>query len=667
MTRPIFQDLENLEARILMATGPVFGSATPINTPALGAVTVNNTFSAATETDTFTFVAKASGLVTVDVFAGGTRANATATAYGANGGQIATITNGTLRVCVNNGYTYYITAANAHSYIGQYTMTLTAAPTDDCGNTMATATVLSVPANQTVSGLTAIQYAGDVDMFSFVAKQSGKATIDMQAVGSLSPGVDPELFAYDASGNLVAQNDNYVGLNAHVSFSIVAGQTYYFAATGHNGSIGGSSLTITSGMDLPPAPPNPTQLPPGSTITGAVYSTTGGVELLILGTNGNDTITLSQSAAAVLMTTSAGTQTFAGSFVSIVICGFGGNDVIRLTNAVTSAATVYCGDGQDTVYDAGKGADTLICGAGADQIVSIGGGRDVIYGGAGLDSIWADTGDALSGITAAETAAMSIHQVGSFYQSLSTDIAGQNLADPNSGGYAYRSFASNPLFANGPDYNDIHQGAVGDCYFVSSLSSFADQNANVIRQMITPLGDGTYAVRFFRNSQAVYVRIDADLPVYSNGAPVFAGLSPQGETWVALTEKAFAFFRTGANSYASLAMGNMSEVYFDITNSVATTLATNGDATALTTSIQTALNAGKAVTAGSWSNLSGPIVGNHSYEVKSIEITTAGTFVTVYNPWGYDGTNYDSNPSDGLLRLSLADFRNYFMFLTVSK
>jgi hypothetical protein len=28
----------------------------------------------------------------------------------------------------------------------------------------------------------------------------------------------------------------------------------------------------------------------------------------------------------------------------------------------------------------------------------------------------------------------------------------------------------------------------------------------------------------------------------------------------------------------------------------------------------------------------------------------------VYNPWGVDGASYDSNPSDGLLKLTISQF-----------
>jgi hypothetical protein len=46
--------------------------------------------------------------------------------------------------------------------------------------------------------------------------------------------------------------------------------------------------------------------------------------------------------------------------------------------------------------------------------------------------------------------------------------------------------------------------------------------------------------------------------------------------------------------------------------------------------------------------------------VKSIEGTGADAYVTVYNPWGFDGTSYDSDPNDGLLRLSMAQIRACF-------
>lgn len=117
--------------------------------------------------------------------------------------------------------------------------------------------------------------------------------------------------------------------------------------------------------------------------------------------------------------------------------------------------------------------------AGDDLIVAVGGGADTVYGGAGLDSFWGDGSDTIADASAAETAAAGVHRITAFYQptddpdqAVSLEIAGQDLVDPVAD-YAYRSYASTPLFVDGPEYNDIRQGAVGDCYFMASLVTFS--------------------------------------------------------------------------------------------------------------------------------------------------------------------------------------------------
>ena len=165
------------------------------------------------------------------------------------------------------------------------------------------------------------------------------------------------------------------------------------------------------------------------------------------------------------------------------------------------------------------------------MLVTVGGGADTLTGGAGLDSFWADSTDTVTDAEAAETAVAAVHRITQFYQPYTTDttspqyvpmtISGQSLADPTAG-YAYRNFASVPLFNGGPNYTDVAQGALGDCYYLASLASLADTDPALVKQMIAPLGDGTFAVRFYRNGQEVYLRLDADLP--SPGQ--FASLRP---------------------------------------------------------------------------------------------------------------------------------------------
>ena len=70
------------------------------------------------------------------------------------------------------------------------------------------------------------------------------------------------------------------------------------------------------------------------------------------------------------------------------------------------------------------------------------------------------------------------------------------LDRPTAGG-AYRQVAGQ-LFVNGATYTDIHQGNLGDCYFMSSLGEVALKNQAAITNMFIVNGDGTYTVRFFQ-------------------------------------------------------------------------------------------------------------------------------------------------------------------------
>lgn len=243
------------------------------------------------------------------------------------------------------------------------------------------------------------------------------------------------------------------------------------------------------------------------------------------------------------------------------------------------------------------------------------------------------------------------------------EVAGQNLPDPTIAYPAarYAGFADKPLFGQGPAYNDIAQGDLGDCYFLASLAGYARTNPQLVHQMITSLGDGTYAVRFYYNGHEEYYRLDADLPVTSYGDLAYAGLGDNGTLWAPLMEKAFAYFRTGQNSYDSLNGGWMSDVYLDVANATSASWSTTGKTPqTVYTTLSQSLAAGKNVTAGSRSSSIGPIIGGHAYTIMSVEYTDGQYYVTVYNPWGKDGKAYDSNPNDGLLRLTATQFITSF-------
>ena len=529
------------------------------------------------------------------------------------------------------GQTYYLSAASVEQTAGRYVLNVAtqADPTPDpvAPSVEITGATTGVEGTAITFGSTVTDPAGANDLLTY----TWSVTKGGVAYGSTGTGTS---YTFTPDDNAL----------------------YVVSLTVTDGDGGSTTDTHTVTVTAP-------DLAPGASVAGTVQQSGGTTRLVITGTNGNDVITLSYNGSATSLTSGAGTRTFAGYYGYISVYGFGGDDVIRLDYSIMGSTLVYAGDGNDKVYENSQGAATIYGGAGDDLLIAVGGGNDVIYGEAGADSYWVDSTDTLADSTAAEVSAKNVHRIASFYQPYSTnpasvdyvskDINSQSLRDPTSS-YGMSNYANRPLFVDGPQYDDIHQGALGDCYYLAVLASMSDTDPNLIRQAITDLGDGTYAVRFYRGGAEVYLRLDADMP------SAYAKLTPDGETWVMLMEKAYAFFRYGSNSYSSIEGGWMSTVITELTGASSQTQWTGGSAASLASCISTSLAAGHSVTLGSYSNPVSPIVGGHAYMVKSIEGADADAYVTVYNPWGVDGMSYDSNYNDGLLRLSMAQIQACF-------
>jgi hypothetical protein len=656
---------------------------------------------AADSTQMYFVTAPASGTITLDMKADGSALDSYLRVYNSSGRQIATNDNAakdtldsrvTLRVTA--GQAFYIGAAGQKGSAGAYMLSVLSTPTDDYGNTPDTAKAVSVQTSRTTSIYGTINYVGDADVLTFVAPTTGTVSVTESATGK-NNSLSAAVYAYDGDLSEIAHDTNAADAGAALTFDVTQGTRYYVKLTGLNGTVGTYRVNLLAKATPPPAPippapdptppapdptppaptppaPDPTPTPPpppdyvpGTRVTAEVVTTGGVSQLVVLGTDLADTIIVVETADGISVQSGASTYCFSSLFPTIVIYGFAGDDTIRVTHSVTAAATVNAGDGNDTVYDAGMGADVLSGGAGDDLLVSVGGGRDRLTGGDGNDSFWADSSDTVTDAARAETLAGNVHLISQFLQpagsAVPLEIDGQSLAEP-AAGYAYADFSRQPLFVDGPQYNDIRQGAVGDCYFMASLASLADQDPGVIRQMVAPMGDGTYAVRFYRGGQSVYVRVDAQLPAYYGG-PAYARLSPTGELWAALAEKAYAEFRTGANSYDSLNGGWMGTVYQEVTGvSTYDTWVTSSVAQF----ISDQLTAGHAMSAGTSGSAASPFAAGHAYMIKSIETTADGTYVTVFNPWGYDGYTWDSNTSDGLVKVSIDMFKSNFIMLSAS-
>ncbi|HEX3598650.1 MAG TPA: C2 family cysteine protease, partial [Lacipirellulaceae bacterium] len=182
------------------------------------------------------------------------------------------------------------------------------------------------------------------------------------------------------------------------------------------------------------------------------------------------------------------------------------------------------------------------------------------------------------------------------------------LDRPTAGG-AYRLTAGQ-LFVGGASYSDIHQGYLGDCYFMSSLGETALKNPAAITSMFIANGDGTYTVKFYNAGHPQYVTVDSYLPTNSSGQLIYANPgtacnNAANELWTELAEKAYTqlnelgFVRpglsgNGQNNFSAIEGGYIYAALGQITGQATTAFT----ATTASTSFQafvTAYNQGKEI------------------------------------------------------------------------
>ena len=214
--------------------------------------------------------------------------------------------------------------------------------------------------------------------------------------------------------------------------------------------------------------------------------------------------------------------------------------------------------------------------------------------------------------------------------------------------------------AYSPD--DIRQGALGDCYFLASLSAVARSNPASLRNRITRQSDGSYNVILYvrdgDNFRQQVVNVTATFPQGSGGTGGFTyarggDANAQGtELWVRLFEKAYAKLRGSYDAIeADWAAVGLGSVAGEQAENIALSSITNAN---LKTRIDQAFRAQKPVTVTSnsesfFNGLTGilqtyanshNIVGPHVYAVMSVtddEITLrnphGGSTAVVTMPW----------------------------------
>ncbi|MGA2443458.1 MAG: C2 family cysteine protease, partial [Tepidisphaeraceae bacterium] len=339
-------------------------------------------------------------------------------------------------------------------------------------------------------------------------------------------------------------------------------------------------------------------------------------ELVVTATGANDSISIFESGSTFTINADGQTYTDAALSGGLFVYARGGTDAVNIDKSVNCQTTLETIDG----------ALTTITSAGTDVIA------------------WIDSTDKYSGTG-------TVHDVASFAGGVSK-AAGTALANPKDAGKTVTVNAS--LFGTGPVAGDVNQGEVGDCYFLSSLAAFAGQNPNVLVQSAVDMGDGTYTVQFISNGKPTFVRVSNAFSAGPFEGLMYAHPGTDGSIWAMVIEKAFAYFRTGANTFASINSGWMGEAYSDFGVNSTSFVPSSYTATTLFNLLSADLSAGKEVTLGTYSSPPN-LVGGHAYTLVSAYKDSKGvTYYVVRNPWGVSGDSLEN--SQGYATLTFAQF-----------
>jgi hypothetical protein len=397
-----------------------------------------------------------------------------------------------------------------------------------------------------------------------------------------------------------------------------------------------------------PAPPAPVPSPvSGVTITERWM--TSFTELNVVGTADNDNISITQSGGTINITANGALRQITGSIGDIAVWGGPGDDKIQVDGTVSVDVRLYGGDGKDSLINFTRGNAT---------IVSVGDGIDSLGGNYLNTNYWVDKGD-LVYAGSLEWNSGRVHIIEDFYQpyagsTVSLALNGPDLLDPATKTDSSTRLTSSSFWGVTPKLEDINQGSVGDCYFLTSLQSLAQFQPDRLRTLAVDLGDGTYAVQFKRGGSTQFVRVDGDLATWGEGGGlVYNRPGASGSQWASIFEKAYTHFRTGGNSYASIDFGWMVAVYNDF-GVASTGYALPLDQNSFYNTALAAFSGNRPVDIGTMASLTpgAPFIARHTYSVLNVAKDGAGTVqVTLRNPWGLDGASYDDNSFDGLLTI----------------
>jgi hypothetical protein len=235
-------------------------------------------------------------------------------------------------------------------------------------------------------------------------------------------------------------------------------------------------------------------------------------------------------------------------------------------------------------------------------------------------------------------------------------------------------------FERDVEYDDVQQGAIGDCYFVAALSAalYTDADRHIREGLVREVHDDEgftnhFAVRFYDGwGKPQDIAVDADL-VRRDGKPLYARSADSGandEEWaIGLIEKAYAkwhgsFEKIGNGGYAG-------DVLQALTGSSATYRETvDMKPDSIYAAIDEAMAENRPVVACTFSESDGVnydglnIYADHCYSVHGVKTQGDAQIVTLRNPWG-DTEPAGNGPDDGIFDLEMSEFIRLYQMLSL--
>ena len=256
-------------AAVAPHAGHTFAKATLITLSSNGSGSKSGIISTVGQVDFYQFTSPLTGTVTIwQMAAQGSPLYSSLTAYDSNQNLLAQISaqsasndNASVQISVTTGKRYYVQAAGftnnsgstnsnkgtLYNATGAYVLKFTAERAARAyPDTFATAQ--SIPLSNTGSGSQAAQlnYAGDYDIFKFVAPTSGIVTIEENIPTTVPSNIDPFLSLYGGNQKLIWSNDDHDFSKNSFIQSVVAGSaTYYVEAAGYGNTFGAYSLSFS--------------------------------------------------------------------------------------------------------------------------------------------------------------------------------------------------------------------------------------------------------------------------------------------------------------------------------------------------------------------------------------------------------------------------------------